>query len=66
VTVTSTSLALLILSLMTFRGVLQKHWSFARTSYYDRIIMLMGLALFILIAFNTDFWQPPSRLLSEF
>lgn len=51
---------------MTFRGVLEKHWSFARTAHYDRIIMLMGFALFFLIAFNAEFWQPPSRLLSEF
>jgi type II secretory pathway component PulM len=66
VTVTSTSLALLILCLMTFRSVLQKYWTFARTSHYDRVVMLMGLALLFLIALNPEFWQPPSRLLSEF
>ena len=51
---------------MTFRSVLQKHWTFARATHFDRVIMLMGLGLFFLIAFNSDFLQPPSRLLSEF
>ena len=65
-TIASTWLALLILGLMTFRGALHKRWAFARTSHFDRIIMLMGVVLFFLIAFNTDFGQPPSRLISEF
>jgi hypothetical protein len=66
VTVASTLLALFILCLMTFRGVLQMHWSFARTPHYGRLIMFTALILFILIAFNPEFSQPPSRLASEF
>lgn len=60
--VASLVVAVLMLGLMVVRGVFESHPEWLFSKLYDVVIIGLGGVLVVLILFNPEYQQPPSRL----
>ncbi|MCG8543234.1 MAG: hypothetical protein MJE12_03380 [Alphaproteobacteria bacterium] len=60
--VASLVVAVLMLGLMVLRGVFESHPEWLFSKFYDVVIIGLGCVLVVLIVFNPEYQQPPSRL----
>ena len=60
--IASLAVAVLMLGLMMVRGVFESHPEWLLSKLYDFVIIGLGGALVLLIVFNPEYQQPPSRL----